>query len=218
MQPPWIPQPPPPPPRSGTNTWLIVLAVVLPLLILFFAGAGMALFMFAARKSAAHAPAASTVTTTPTMTESYTAKNALIVAHYPSDFAAKSPDDDTITLQKNLGDGSADLVQVAAVINPISDDVNEFGRVLIRSMVKDIESYGDKWYETGRTHKACYKTYSGLEVKGWFMARGITKTNVTLCFFMATTHGYMIKTIVPAKHETDETATLDAIADATELK
>ena len=216
MQQPWIPQPPPPPQRSGTSTGLIVLAIVLPLLILFFAGAGMALFMFAAKKSAARA--ASTPVAASAITESYTAKNALVVAHYPSDFAAKSPDDDTITLQKNLGDGSADLVQIAAVVTPISDDVNEFGRVLIRSMVKDIESYGDKWYETGRSSKACYKSYAGLEVTGWFMARGTTKTNVTLCFFMATTHGYMIKTIVPAKHEMRETATLQAIADATELK
>jgi len=225
---PYMPMPPPPPRQSGSNVGLIVALILVPLVLLFFFGAGVALFMVAAKRSAARSATYSTpygTTTAPsayvpsaTNTESYTAKNGLVVAHYPPDFAAKAIDNDTVNLQKNLGDGSADLVQVAAVVNPISDDVDELGRILTRSMIKDIESYGDKWNETSRTHGSCYKTYPGLEVHGWFLASGKTKTNVKLCFFMSSTHGYMLKTIVPAIHETDEQPTLDSIADSTELK
>jgi hypothetical protein len=229
----YYPQPPPPPPQypppRGSNVGLIVALILVPLVLLFFFGAGIAMFVIAAKKSAARSAAMAAATSTSTststtytpsatMTEAYTAKNGLIVAHYPADFAAKAVDNDTVNLQKNLSDGSADLVQVAAVINPISDDVDEFGRILIRSMSKDIESYGDKWFETGRSHTACYKTFSGLEVKGWFMASGVTKTNVKLCFFMSGKHGYMLKTIVPAAHETAEMPLLDSIVDATELR
>lgn len=218
------PQPPPyaPTPPSRSNTGLVVALILIPVVLLFLVFGGALMFMVAAKRSAARTRAARAATAayTPsaTNTESYPLKNGLLVAHYPPDFAAKSIDDDTVNLQKNLGDGSADLVQVVAVVNPISDDVDELGRVLIQSMSKDIESYGDKWFETVRAHRACYKTFPGLEVKGWFLASGTRKTNVKLCFFVNATHGYMLKTIVPDRHETVEQPTLDSIVASTELK
>lgn len=151
-------------------------------------------------------------------TQSFTAKNGLVTAHYPEDFVARNVDNDTVSLTKKVPDRSEEIVQVAAVVNPISDDVDEFGRVLIKSMVKDLDSYGDKWIETSRDHSTCYKTVTGLSVKGYFMAKGVTKTNVTFCIFMQGKHGYMLKSIIADKHDASERATIDAILDATELK
>jgi hypothetical protein len=153
-----------------------------------------------------------------TNTQTFTTKNGLVTAHYPEEFVARNVDNDTISMRKRVADKSEEIVQVAAVVNPISDDVDELGRVLIQSMIKDLDSYGDKWIETSRDHTTCYKSITGLSVKGYFMAKGVTKTNVTFCIFMQSKHGYMLKSIIADKHDATERATIDSILDATELK
>ncbi len=229
MQPPQYPYPPQqpqmPPPRSGPNVGLIIGIVV----VLFVVVIGGILVLFgvlgyltasrAASRAAAARTAAAAATAMPsTFTETYPSSNGLVTAHYPPEWAAKSIDHATLAITRNLPDGTDELVYVAGVENPISDDVNEFSRVLIRAMVANIEKTGDTWTETSRKKTTCWKTYSGLEVEGTFTAKGITKELVHMCFFMQPNRGYEMKTMVPAIHESRDKALLDSMIDATEIK
>jgi hypothetical protein len=168
-------------------------------------------------------PTYTSTTTTPSggstaLSEKYPTSNGLVVAHYPADFAAKSLDHATIMLSKNNSDGTDEVVTVAGVENPISNDVNEFSRVLVQQMKKNIEVYGDKWVETGRKKTVCFASYPGLEIEGTYVASGITRENVKICYFMRPNKGYEMKTIVPAIHEARDLPLLQSMVDATEVK
>ena len=238
-QPPMYPMQPQPPQGGGPNVGLIVglvvgLFVVLPISILVCAGVvGYMRASRAARYSSTYstysppytytAPTyTSTYGTTTTtgssaLSEKYPTSNGLVVAHYPADFAAKSLDHATIMLSKNNTDGTDEVVTVAGVENPISNDVNEFSRVLVQQMKKNIEAYGDKWVETSRKRTVCFGTYSGLQIEGTYVASGITKENVKICYFMRPNKGYEMKTIVPAIHESRDLPLLQSMVDATEI-
>jgi hypothetical protein len=242
QQPPQYPQQPmqpmqQPPQGGGPNVALIVglvvvIFVVLPVSILVCAGVvGYMRASRAARYSSysTYSPPAytytsptttSTTTTTGSglLSETYPTSNGLIVAHYPAEFAAKSLDHATIMLSKNNTDGTDEVVTVAAVENPISNDVNEFSRVLIQQMKKNIELYGDRWAETSRKRTTCFGTYPGLQIEGTYTAHSVTKENVKICYFMRPNKGYELKTIVPAIHESRDLPTLQSIVDGTEIK
>jgi hypothetical protein len=240
-QPPMYPMQPQPPQGGGPNVGLIVglvvgIFVILPISILVCAGVvGYMRASRAARYSSysTYSPPAytytaptytstygtSTTTTGSTaLSERYPTSNGLIAAHYPADFAAKSLDHATIMLSKNNTDGTDEVVTVAGVENPISNDVNEFSRVLVVQMKTNIERYGDKWVETGRKKTVCFASYPGLEIEGTYVASGITRENVKICYFMRPNKGYEMKTIVPAIHESRDLPVLQSIVDATEIK
>jgi hypothetical protein len=240
QQPPMQPMPPyqpQPPPGGGPNVALIVglvvaIFVVLPIGILVCAGVvGYMRASRAARYSSTYSTysppsyayttptgTSTTTTGTPSLTERYPTSNGLVVAHYPADFAAKALDHATIMLSKNNTDGTDEVVTVAGVENPISNDVNEFSRVLIQQMKKNIEAYGDRWIETSRRRTTCFGTYSGLEIQGTYTAHGVTKENVKICYFMRPNKGYELKTIVPDIRESTDLPTLQSIVDATDIK
>ncbi len=239
-QPPMYPIQPQPPQGGGPNVGLIVglvvgIFVVLPISILVCAGVfGYMRASRAARYSSysTYSPPAytytsptytstygtSTTTSSTALSEKYPTSNGLVVAHYPADFAAKSLDHATIMLSKNNTDGTDEVVTVAGVENPISNDVNEFSRVLVQQMKKNIEVYGDKWVETSRKKTVCFGSYSGLQIEGTYLASGITRENVRICYFMRPNKGYEMKTIVPAIHETRDLPVLQSMIDATEIK
>jgi len=240
--PPMYPMQPLPPQGGGPNVGLIVglvvgIFVILPISILVCAGvAGYMRASRAARYSSTYstysppytytAPTytstygTTTTTTTPstTLSEKYPTSNGLIVAHYPADFAAKSLDHATIMLSRNNSDGTDEVVTVAGVENPISNDVNEFSRVLVQQMKGNIAAYGDHWVETSRKRTTCFGSYSGLQIEGTYTASGITKENVKICYFMRSNKGYEMKTIVPAIHESRDLPLLQSMVDATEIK
>jgi hypothetical protein len=239
-QQPMYPMQPQPPQGGGPNVGLIVglvvgIFVILPIGILVCAGVvGYMRASRAARYSSysTYSPPAytytsptytstyGTTTTAPstTLSETYPTSNGLVTAHYPADFAAKSLDHATIMLSRNNTDGTDEVVTVAGVENPISNDVNEFSRVLIQQMKTNIAAYGDKWVETSRKRTVCFKSYSGLEIEGTYTASGITKENVKICYFMRPNKGYEMKTIVPAIHETRDLPLLQSMVDATDIK
>jgi hypothetical protein len=198
---------------------IVVAVIMVPITGLFVAGFVIGLQRARAKAVTAAALGSASATSVPTaFDQTYPTKNGLVVAHYPSDFAAKNLDHATLVLTKNLGDGTSVIVQLAGVQNPISDDVNEFSRILVNAMVKSIEAAGDTFTETSRTPKTCFRNYSGLEIEGTFAAKGISKTNVRVCFFMTPNRGYLTKSIVPAVHEAAELPKLQAIIDATDIK
>ena len=239
--PPMYPMQPQPPQGGGPNVGLIVglvvgLFVILPIGILFCAGVvGYMRASRAARYStystysppytytaptytSTYGTSTTTTTGTSSLSETYPTSNGLVVAHYPADFAAKSLDHATIMLSRNHTDGTDEVVTVAGVENPISNDVNEFSRVLVQQMKKNIEAYGDKWVETSRKRTVCFGSYSGLQIEGTYVASGITRENVKICYFMRPNKGYEMKTIVPAIHESRDLPLLQSMVDATEIK
>lgn len=225
MQYPQYPQPPPPygppPPKQGPNVALILGIVggvfVLMIVGLFLAGVAIGYERTRARaKAASIGP--SSATSAAAFTQSYPTQNALVVAHYPADFAAKSIDHATLLLTRNLGDGTDEVVQIGAVQPPISDDVNEFARVLLVAMSKNITAAGDTWTETSRHTGTCFRGYPGLAVEGSFDAGKRTTEHVRACFFIDSGRGYELKTVIPELHEKTELPLLESILDATEIK
>jgi hypothetical protein len=203
----------PPPQRRGPDAMLVVLVGLGVLGMLVLAAAAIAgVVAYRSRR------ASETASTDSALTETYMSKNGLVVAHYPANFAAKSIDHATPLVSRNFGDGTGEAVVLAGVSPPISDDVNEFSRVLINAMAKDIAAAGDTWTETGRRKRPCFKKYPGLEVEGTFLAKKTTKESVRMCFFMAPNRGYELKSIVPTARESTEAATLRSIFDATEVQ
>jgi hypothetical protein len=157
-------------------------------------------------------------TTDSALTQTYTSQNGLVVAHYPAAFAAKNLDHATLLISRTFPDGSDEGALIAGVSPPITDDVNEFARILINLMIKNIEASGDVWTETSRRRRPCFKAFPGLEVEGTYVAKRVMKVNVRMCFFMTPDRGYELKSIVPAMHESTELGTLRSILDATEVK
>lgn len=209
--------PPPPevgPPRSGGTAVIVVFGLLGLLMMLALVGAGVAAFL---RTRSSGSSSASRSTSTSAFPESYAMKNGLVVLHYPSDFAAKSLDSATVILTRHLGDGSDEMLQVAAVPHPISDEVGEFSRLLLVAMTKNIEKAGDTWTETSRAPGPCFRAYPGLLVEGTFKANRLVSERVRACFFMDHDRGYEVKTVVPASHVAEELPLLQSIANATEI-
>jgi len=221
QQHPQYPQPQQPAPQrsSGANVGVIVAivgAVFVVVLLGIFVLFGVLGYM---RASRAASLAAKRAATPASFTESYSSPNGLVTAHYPADWAAKSVDEGTLTVTRNLSDGGDELVYVAGIDNPISNDVNEIARILLLSQTKTIEATGDHWTETARRRDAClHGIPGGLRVEGTFRAKGITKENVRLCFLVHDGHAYATKTMVPAVHETEDLALLESMVQASDIK
>lgn len=220
--------PPPPPPRSGSNVGVIIAIIaavgILGLLAIFFLVFGLA-YMRASRSASMATPVYTStpaLTATPlpaataSLSESYTSPNGLVKAHYPSDWAAKAVDGGTLTISRNLTDGTDELVYLAGIENPITNDVDELARVLIASQTKTIEASGSKWVETSRSHTTCFQTYSGLSVYGTFHAGGV-KEKVHMCFWLRKNKVYVTKTMVPEIHEVLDLPLLQSMVDATDF-
>jgi type II secretory pathway pseudopilin PulG len=206
---------PPPPQKSGPSAAIIVLVVLGVLAILLSLVVVGGVYAYRKRRAAAQRVATATDAA---LTQTYASKNGLVVAHYPADFAAKNLDHATLLIARTFPDGTDEAVLVAGVSPPITDDVEEFSRILINAMVKNIQTQGDTWTETARRRRPCFKAFPGLEVRGTFTAQKVTKENVWMCFFIDSNRGYELKSIVPAVHEPADRATLRAILEATEVK
>jgi len=116
---------PRPPPKEGLSGLAIGLIVAGGLAVLGL----VALFLFGVAvgftRELSRARAAKAAPLTSAFTESYATTNGLLTAHYPSDFAAKKLDDSTLVVSRNLGGGTDEVLTLAAVRSPITDDPHE---------------------------------------------------------------------------------------------
>lgn len=219
--PPYGPQQAPypaPPPATKPFPWLIVIAVVGVGFVLLSVFVVAGVYGFRQYVARARATTASKSKAAPTgLDRSYSPRAGLVVAHYPSDFAAKNLDNDTILLDKNLGFGEDEAVLVAAVHDPISDDVNEFARVLLLANQKHIVSLGGRYRELSRAPSPCLAGMSGLEVDSQATLESGRVMKMRTCFFMHSGHGYELKTIVPSDRVRSDGPLLARIVAATEL-
>jgi hypothetical protein len=208
------PQPPPKQGLSGLAIGLIVAGclAVLGLGALFMIGVAVGFTREIARAGAAKADPL-----TIAFSESYATTNGLLTAHYPSDFAAKKLDDSTLLVSRNLGGGVDEVLTLAAVTSPITDDPHEFARILWASHDKGVEDRGWTTTKTGDRAAMCLQKYAGVEVEGTFTAGS---GNVYLskgCFFIRDNRGYEVRYDVSRTQSAEEVPLLERMIDATEI-
>jgi hypothetical protein len=237
--PPPYQQPPyqqPPPPKKD-NTVLIVLLVVgalvvvligIPLvagIIIGFTRASRAhatyspsYAPYAAYTSTAGTPGLTTTTrATATLSETSVTTNGLLKIHYPTDFAVKALDSSTLIVSRNFGGGEDEVVTFGAVDNPITDNVHEFGRILLAAIEKNVHAKGGTFSKGGDTPAMCLGKYAGVEVESTFTLPPVPVYTSKSCFFFRGTRGYEVRYDVPNYRSTVEVPLLVEIEEATEL-
>ena len=203
------------PPKRGLSTGVIVLIVVgiFGLLIVIPLTIGVVVGFRRAMKAGAAAVDPRSVV----LSQSYKTTNGLLTAHYPADFAAKRLDDATLMVSRNLGDGSDEVVTFGAVPDPITDDPQEFGRILLDSLAKGVSAKGGTSQKGPVRPAKCLGSYPGVEAEMTFtMAPGHPYDSKS-CFFMIGKRGYELRYDVPRSHATQDLPLLERIIDSAEL-
>lgn len=210
--------PPPQPPKKGMSTGciigLVAGGVCLLLGVLFVVGAivGFRRVMLADQAAKAAASAASREE----LSETYATPNGLLRAHYPDDFAAKTLDDSTLLVSRNLGSGLDEAITLGAVKEPITNDVHEFARLLLGAVQKNVLAKGGV-YTIGKDHPArCLGKHPGIEIETTFHI-GLSGEYVSkTCFYLEGDRGYEFRYDAP-RSRPGEVALLQSIIDATEV-
>jgi hypothetical protein len=147
------------------------------------------------------------------MTASYAAKNGLLTAHYPADFAASTVGTSSIVVSRNLPGGLDEALVFVPIETPISTELREFARVIGAAEVKDLHGY----VETSALPATCVGA-AGIETTGtWKSERGALTYLRKACHFLHNGHGYSIAYSVPSTRAAEEEPTLRAIREATQL-
>ncbi len=165
-------QPPQPPPKTGLSTGAIVAIVIAAAFGLLVVGtfvlgamAGVARYLELSRDGGA---AAAADPLTVALDQSYTTPNKLLTAHYPGSLVAKTLDDATLIVSRNFGGGEDEVVTLAAVQSPITNDPKELARILLGLVDKNVKEKGGTSAKTSERAGTCLGKYPGVEVEGTF--------------------------------------------------
>ncbi len=145
--------------------------------------------------------------------QTYNPKSGLVRIHYPSELVA-NPDSDNLTFLEPMRTASVDvksLVTVTTNGDPISQDPNEYARVLQGARAKALTGY--RLISTTPGH--CYKDQQGVETR-WEFDEGGTKMQGRACAFVHHKHGYSFMYAFKPGNVGDESK-LRKVVDATEL-
>lgn len=148
------------------------------------------------------------------LTQSYSTENGLVTAHYPADFAAKKLSANSIILARNLQDGTDEAIAFTAVAKPISDDLNEYARVVLNAEVKGLKSYT----ETSKKQSTCGAGHPSIETVGRWGESPTLKYERHSCIFLANGHGYSIGFSAPERHSAEEVPLLQRIRESVETR
>lgn len=154
------------------------------------------------------------------LSERYATKNGLIVAHYPSDFGAKRLDDATIIISRRVGTTGDEFVTLGAlpIDKSVTDDVEEFARLMLVSVEKNIEAKDGTFTRGKRRETKCVGKYDGVEFKPTFTLPGVGDYVGRACFFTHNDRHYVIRYDVIKSHADSDTPVLQKIVEATEIK
>jgi hypothetical protein len=147
------------------------------------------------------------------LTQAYVPKSGLVRIHYMPDLVA-NPDSDNLTFLEPTASASVNvksLVTITTNVNPISQDPNEYGRVLQGARAKALGGY--RLISTIPGH--CYKDNQGVETR-WQFDEGGTTMQGRACAFIHNKHGYSFMYAFKPTSTGDEVK-LRRIVDATEL-
>jgi hypothetical protein len=153
-----------------------------------------------------------------TLTESYTTQNGFITAHYPADFAAKKLDHATVVISRRIGNGDEIVTLGALAIDKaVTDDIDEFARLMLVSVEKNVDAKGGTHTRGKRREAKCLGKYEGIEFDPTFVLPPIGQYVGKACFFIHKDRHYIIRYDVVEKHAKTEVPLLEKIIDATEL-
>jgi hypothetical protein len=162
-----------------------------------------------AKQQAAEGPA-----TVEALTQNFTTGNRLITIRYPSSFAADPKSPTTLVLARNLPDGTDEACSFVAVETPVSQDLNEFARVVQSAGERQLHEFA----ASSRRVTTC-NGVAGVEVLGtWTEATTGTVYNRRSCAFLRNGHGYSFSCSVPRQVAAQNEPTLRAIVDATQFQ
>jgi hypothetical protein len=199
---------PPPAPKRGLPAIFIVL-IVIGSLGLAFAAAGVAISM---QKSGAPADPGGVA-----LSQSYATPNGLLTAHYPADFAAKTLDHATLVVSRNFGGGEDEVVTLAAVKDPITNDPAELARILDGLVEKNVITKGGTYKQTSHRPAKCLGIHPGVELEMTFKLPTVQAYVSKACFFINASKGYEVRYDVPSSRAANEVVLLQRIIGATVL-
>jgi hypothetical protein len=147
------------------------------------------------------------------LAQTYNPKSGLVRIHYTPDLVA-NPDSDNLTFLEPTQSASVNIKSLVTITtngNPISQDPNEYGRVLQGARAKALTKY--RLISTIPGH--CFKDIQGVETRWEFDESG-TMMQGRACAFIHNHHGYSFMYAFKPSSTGDETK-LRKIVDATEL-
>jgi hypothetical protein len=157
--------------------------------------------------------AAATAASAEPLSESFAAKDGLMMLRYPADFAAQPSDDDVVALSRNLRGGQSDVLVFVAIANPISQEFSEFTRLSAQS---ELKRPADWEYRKVSEQKAICNGMPGLEIVAtWKPAGASGRSRRWWCAFLRSGHGYVFSYNTPENVAETHGPLLRSIVDAT---
>ncbi len=150
--------------------------------------------------------------------QSFATKNKLVTAHYPSDFVATTIDEGTILVSRRTSDGPVEGIVIGGFARPISNEVDEFARLLLTQMDKKYkEEGGSSYVETGRHPAQCLGRYEGLQVDVTYKMASGPRYTQSSCVFLKGNAGYVARFYVPVTVEARDKEGLVRMLTATDV-
>jgi hypothetical protein len=157
-------------------------------------------------------PRKKSTASTGALTQNYVSENGLITVHYPADFAAKKLGNSVVLLSRNFGDGTDEAIAFAPIETPISDDLNEFARVVELASTKELTRYTEK----SKSPASC-GVAEGIEVVGrWTPKLGAPSYERRSCIFFHNGHGFAFTYSYPESRAREELPLMKKIIEATQ--
>lgn len=152
------------------------------------------------------------------LSEHYDTPNGLMTAHYPPDFAAKKIDNVTILVSRRVGTGD-EFVTLGAipVEKAVTDDIEEFARLMLVSVEKNVDAKGGSSTRGKRRDAKCLGKYDGVEYEPTFNLPIVGDYVGKACFFEYQKRMHIVRYDVIKTYATRDTPLLEKIVDATDL-
>jgi hypothetical protein len=153
-------------------------------------------------------------------TQQYRPQNGLLTIHYPVDFAAKRIDEGTVIVSRRISLTDDEVVTAAGVSRPITDDVQEFARILEHAFRKSIEGQGGRVSGGDPRPAKCATSgavHDGIEIIDMYRLPGSESVTRWSCTFLAHGQGYKLTYAVAHERILEERPLLERIVGATEL-
>ena len=143
--------------------------------------------------------------------------NGLVRAHYPRSFAANVQGQSVVVLSRNVTLTEDEGITLVSVETPISDDVQEFGRVVLDAEERKMTEITRGYKESARRTTKCFGDDVGLETEATFVTTSGDTYFEWGCTFLHAGHGYSFKWVVTERSRPTHEALIRKIVSATEL-
>jgi hypothetical protein len=144
-------------------------------------------------------------------------KTGLVAISYPPQFGAKALDGSTLFVEHPLGGLDDEGVVIAGLVNPRTDDVDEFARLLVQAKIDHVTSEGGTYAETGRKYTTCYAGLEGLRIDSTVTFQSGRVLVLSTCYWMYNGHAYEAGSLVSSGRAAEELPLLNRILGTLEM-